>query len=154
MDFYAVPLPEYQVGGDSSVKGTLCLQDFQRVIRTTTGTSSSRQLEAARGSSSGRPVATKDPSSEKKVGLHPNIVGEQYSGSSMIVQIISSRRATRSTKCTIKYWRVFVQDLVEILPISKISRSTLRSGDILRATASGLHLGLQRITKTSKDCEE
>ena len=39
----------------------------------------SRQLEAVGVSSSGRPVATEDVSSEKKVHLHPNIDGEKIS---------------------------------------------------------------------------
>ena len=42
-----------------------------------------------------------------------------------------------------------MQDCVFVLPIFKISRSTLRIGANLRATVSWLHLGSQRITKTT-----
>ena len=71
-------------------------------------------------------------------------------GCSTILQRISSRRARRSATFTIKSWTVRVQDVVNILPIFLMSRSTLRCGVNLRTTAYGLHLGLQRIGKTSK----
>ena len=67
-----------------------------------------------------------------------------------IPQRVSSRRATKSTNFTIECWTVCVPDLVNILPISRISSSTLGSGANSRATAYWLHLGLQRITMTSK----
>ena len=147
MDYHAVPPPEYQAGGDSK-RENLCQQFSERVTWTKPGASSSGQLEAAGASSSGRLVATEDPSSEKKVHLHPNDDGRNTSGSSGILHTISS---WRSTNFTIKYWTVHVQELVNIPPIFKISRSTLRFGANLQATAYELHLGLQRITKTSKD---
>ena len=147
MDYHAVPPPEYQAGGDSK-RENLCQQYSERVTWTTPRASSSGQLEAAGASSSGRLVATEDPSSEKKVHLHPNDDGRNTSGSSAILHTISS---WRSTNFTIKYWTVHVQELVNIPPIFKISRSTLRFGAKLQATAYELHLGLQRITKTSKD---
>ena len=55
----------------------------------------------------------------------------------------------RNTKFTIKYWTVFVPDVVNIPPNSRFSSSTLRSG-AKSAPACGLHLGFQRITETSK----
>ena len=88
---------------------------------------------------------------KKKVHLHPNDDGRNTSGSSAILHTISSRR---STNFTIKCWTVHVQELVNIVPIFKISRSTLRFGANLQATAYELHLGLQRITKTSKDLRQ
>ena len=81
MDNHAVPPPEYQAGGDSK-RENLCQQYSERVTWTTPGASSSGQLEAAGASSSGRLVATEDPSSEKKVHLHPNDDGRNTSGSS------------------------------------------------------------------------
>ena len=42
------------------------------------GASSFRHLEEAGASSSGRPIGAEDPSSEKKVHLHPNTGGETY----------------------------------------------------------------------------
>ena len=72
------------------------------------------------------------------------------SRSSTIPQRISSRKARKSTNCSIKYWTIYVQHVSKILPLHEISRSTLRSGANLRATA-GLHFGLQGITtKTAK----
>ena len=80
-----------------------------------------------------------------------------------ITRILMERLASRSSSrylsprskeehvFTIWYWTVFVQMSVNALPISRISRSTLRFGANLRATACGLHLGLPRIMKTSKE---
>ena len=56
----------------------------------------------------------------------------------------------RSTNFTIQYWTVYVQHLAKILPIFRISRSTLRSGTNSRTTVSGLQLGLDKITMISK----
>ena len=145
MDYHAVPPPEYQAGGDSK-RENLGQQYSERVTWTTPRASSSGQLEAAGASSSGRLVATEDPSSEKKVHLHPNDDGRNTSGSSGILHTISS---WRSTNFTIKYWTVHVQELVNIPPVFKISRSTLRFGANLQATAYELHLGLH--TKDHED---
>ena len=102
-------------------------------------------------SSSGQLVATGDPSSEQKVHLHPNLDGEKYIRKfDDPAQKKSSRRVGRSTNFTIKYWTGPVQDLVKIPPILKPLRATLRFVAYVRATAYGLHLGLQTITKTSK----
>ena len=64
---------------------TSCLCQHGRVNQTTPRASSSRQLEAAGPSSSGRLVATEDLSNEKKVHLHPNTDGENTLGSSTIL---------------------------------------------------------------------
>ena len=79
MDNHAVPPPEYQVGGDSN-RENLRQQDSERVTRTTTGSSSSGQLEAAGASSSARLVATEDPSNtgERKLHLQTTTDGEKY----------------------------------------------------------------------------
>ena len=69
--------PEHRAGGDSK-REDLCRQDSERVTKTTPGASSSRQLGTPRASSCGRPFATEDSSSEKKVHLHPHTDGEQY----------------------------------------------------------------------------
>ena len=66
MNYHAVPSPEHQAGGDSK-RESLCQQGFERVTKTTSGASSSR-----------RPVATEDLSSEKKGHLHPNTEGEKH----------------------------------------------------------------------------
>ena len=55
VDCRAVPPPEHQAGGDSK-RENRCQQDSERVNKTTPGASSSRQLEAAGGSSSRRLV--------------------------------------------------------------------------------------------------
>ena len=68
MDYHAIFLPQHQAGGDSK-RENLCQQDSERANKTTPGTSSS-----------GRPVAREDPSSEKKVHTHPNTDGETYMG--------------------------------------------------------------------------
>ena len=68
MDYPAILLPQYQAGRDSK-RENLCQQDSERANKTTPGTSSS-----------GRPVAREDPSSEKKVHIHPNTDGETYIG--------------------------------------------------------------------------
>ena len=62
----------------------------------------------------------------------------------------ASRRAKRVTNFSIKYWTVHVPILVKILPIFKISCSTLRFRTNLRASAHGLHLDSHTITRTSK----
>ena len=77
MDYHAVPPPEFR-GAGFSKRQDLCQQDSERVSRTTPGTSSSGQLEAAGASSSRRPVAAEGPSSEPKVHLHPNTDAEKY----------------------------------------------------------------------------
>ena len=63
MDYHAVPPPDNKAGGDST-REELCEEDSERVTRT------------AGGSSSGQQVAAEDPSSEKKIPLHPNADGE------------------------------------------------------------------------------
>ena len=127
MYHHAARPPEYQAGGDSK-RESLCQQDSQRVTRKTTG-----------ASNIGRPVATEDSSSEKKV--NPNNDGKSASGRLAILQIISSRRARRFTNVKIKCRTGYVQDLVKILSILQIARSTLRCGANLLATAYGLPLG-------------
>ena len=92
----------------------------------------------------------KNLSGEKKVHLHPSTDGDNTSGSSTILRIISRRRARRNTTFTTTNWTVYVQDMVKIPPIFKIFRSTLRFGANLQTTAYVLHLGFQWITKTSK----
>ena len=105
---------------------------------------------AAGGSSSGRPVATEYPSSEKNVHLHPIVDGAKTSGSSTILQTISICRAKRSTNFTVQHLNGncarFAGDPTKQSP--NTSRSTLRSGANSRATAYGLHLGRARIMKT------
>ena len=61
----------------------------------------------------------------------------------------SGRQVATEVVFTI-YWTGYEQNVVKVLPISKISISTFRCGPKLRPTAHELHLGLQRITKTSK----
>ena len=83
-------------------------------------------------------VTRKTPRALSKIratGCHKKICKRN----SMILQIFSSRRA--NTIFQPKYWRVYVEDLVNILPIFKLLRSTLRFGANLRATACGLHGG-------------
>ena len=113
----------------------LCVQDSQRFTMTI-GLSSSRQLEAAETSSSRRPVATEDSSNTdgRKVHLKSNTDGANYLRKFDDPAKNLSRRVRRSTNFTITYWTVFVQHLVHIPPISKISRSTLRSRANSRAT--------------------
>ena len=77
MDFHAVTPPEYQAGVDSKPEH-LCQQDSEKVNKTTPGASLSRQLKTPGASNSGRPVATEDMSSGKKVYLRPNTDGEKY----------------------------------------------------------------------------
>ena len=65
-------------------------------------------------------VATEDPSSEKKVHLHPS-KEKSISGGSSILQRISSRRARRSTTfLQPSIEQFFVQRVVNIPPIFKI----------------------------------
>ena len=71
---HAVLPPEYQAGGDSK-REDLCWPDSER---SNEHNARSIKLPASGGSSSGRPVATEDPSREKKVRLHSNTAGEQY----------------------------------------------------------------------------
>ena len=78
-----------------------------------------------------------DPSREKKVHLHPNTDGKNHqevrrSCKQFPAAERGGARILQSSIC-----RVLVQDLVIIFPISKISRSTLRSGANSRATALG-----------------
>ena len=96
----------------------------------------------------GRLAAAEDLSNEKKGHLHPNTDGEEYIRK--FDHPVSSRRLRWSTNCTIEYRTGFVQDLVNILPMFQISRTTLRFGANLRTAVNGLHRGLQRITKTAK----
>ena len=152
MDYHAVAPPEYRAGGDSK-RENLCQQDSQRVNMTTTGTSSSRQLETA-GASSKRLVATDELSSEKRVHLHPNIDGEKYIRKldEPAKNLKSAERGgARILQSSIEHYmcQVFVPDLVKILPIFKISL-TLRSGANSRATAYGLFLRLQKIGDESR----
>ena len=70
--------------------------------------------------------------------------------SSKIFQRISCQRERRRTKVTLRYWTVFVPDVVKILPILMISRSTLRCGANSLASAYELYLSKHKITKTSK----
>ena len=73
IDCHAVHPPEYWAGGDSK-REDLCY------TVTTNGASSFGHLEAAGASSSGRRVATEDPSntSERKVHLQSHTDGEKY----------------------------------------------------------------------------
>ena len=63
LDYHASFSVENQAGGGSNLED-LCQQDSEKVTRMTPGGSSSRQLEAAGESRSGRLVATEDSSSE------------------------------------------------------------------------------------------
>ena len=81
--------------------------------------------------------------------LWAHIEGENYTRKFDDLAKVSRHGAKTSTKFTIWYWTVFSRNLGNISKTSKIHRSTLRFGASSRATAYGLHLGLQRITKTS-----
>ena len=138
IDYHAVPPPEYQAGGDSK-RDNLCQQDSQRITRTRSGTSSSR-----------RPVATEDPSSEEKIIFIQTLMENSTSRMLTILQRTSSRRARRSTSFHSQVLESNCARFGKLPPIFKISRSTLPFGANSRGTACGPHLGLQRITKTSK----
>ena len=56
---------------------------------------------------------------KRKFILSQTLMEKSSSGTSTIVQIISSRIAFRSMNLTIKYWRVVVHDLAKIPPITK-----------------------------------
>ena len=132
-----------------SVKN-LCQQDSEWVNKTTPGASSSGQLEAMEQRASGDRLLQKIFQVKRKVIFIQVLTERNTSGSSTILQRVSSRRLRWSTNCTIEYRTGFVQDLVNILPMFQISRTTLRFGAKLRTAVNGLHRGLQRITKTAK----
>ena len=140
MNHDAVPPAEYQAGGDSR-RENLC--QHERVNQTTRRASSSTQLEAAGPSSSGRLVAAEDPSNEKESSSSSkNSWGEIHQ---------EVRRSCKEVRAPERGGaRIGNQVLNSICASFKISRSTLRFGARLRATAYGLRLGLQRITLTSK----
>ena len=137
MDYHAVRPPEYQAGGDS-MRENLSQQDSERVYQTTPGASSSGQLAAAGASSSGRPVATEDLSSAKKFHLPSNTDGDSSrSGSSMIPQRISGRRARRRTSYqSLRFPAqrfdlepVYERLLVGFILAHKVSRRLQKDGD-------------------------
>ena len=135
--YHAVPPPEHRAGGDSE-REDRCQQDSQRV----------RKLQEHQAL--GDKLLQKICQVERKFIFVQTLMEKSTSRNATIPRRISSRRARWSTYFTIKYWTVFVQTWVNIVPISRIHHSTLRSVANLRATACGLHLGLQRITKTSE----
>ena len=139
------PQPEYEVGCDSE-RESLCPQDSERVNKTTPGASSSERLEhQVPGDWLPQTICQVDSSSSSE-----ELMERSTSRNSTILQRISICRARRSTNFTIKYWTVYVQIFVKILPIIRIVCSTLRFGANLRSTDDGIHLELQRITTTSK----
>ena len=139
------PQPEYEVGCDSE-RENLCPQDSERVNKTTPGASSSERLEhQVPGDWLPQKICQVESSSSSK-----ELMDRSTSRKSTILQRISICRARRSTNFTIKYWTVDVQMLVKILPIIRITCSTLRFGATLRSTDDGIHLELQRTTTTAK----
>ena len=119
---------------------------FWRVNKTTPGASSSERLEhQVPGDWLPQTICQVDSSSSSE-----ELMERSTSRNSTILQRISICRARRSTNFTIKYWTVYVQIFVKILPIIRIVCSTLRFGANLRSTDDGIHLELQRITTTSK----
>ena len=87
---------------------------------------------------------------DKKVHLIHLLMETNTSRSSTILPKKSSRRARMSTNFYNLVLDSIYGRLGKCLAIFKSSCSTLRYGAKLGATACGLHLGLQRITKTSK----
>ena len=96
MDYHAILLPQYQAGRDSK-RENLCQQDSERANKTTPGTSSSW-----------RPVAREDPSSEKKVHFHPNTDREKYMRK--VDHPANKFEPHWSTIFTLRYGTVYVQD--------------------------------------------
>ena len=87
-------------------------------------------------------------SSEKKVHFHPNADGEKYIRK--FDDPVKNFKPQSEEEHEFHNQVLYVQELLNILSIFKISRSMLRLGANLRATVCGLHLGIQRITKTSE----
>ena len=105
----------------------LCQQDSERITKTT-----------PRASNSGRPAATEDPSNEKKNHMHPN-TEENTSRNSRILQTMANRETKNRTNLTIKCRTMCVQEGLK-KQSTKFTRSTLRFGANLRATAYGLFI--------------
>ena len=120
MDHHAVPPPEYQTGDDSK-RENLCQQDSGRVARSmklrTTGSDWSNKLRATDR------LLQKILQVKRKFMFIQILMEKITSGISTILQ-----RIQRSTHLPIMYWTVYVQDLVNILPIFQTHRSTVGFG--------------------------
>ena len=122
-----------------------CQQASERVNETT------RQEHQAPGSSKrlehharGGQLLQKILPVKRKFIFVQILTDRNTSGSSTILQKTEAHEFVQSRIET-----VFVHDVVKIQTIFKMSRSTLRFGTSIRATAFGPHLGLRLITKAS-----
>ena len=140
MDYHAVPAPKHQAGSDS--KRETCVSQILKELTKRHQDHAPDNWKLQEHQAPGDQLQLKICQVERKFIFVQVLMETSTSESSTIPQRMPNRRTWRST--------TFATKLVFLLPIFMMSRSTLRFGANLRESAYGLHLGLPRITKTSK----